>query len=64
MDIDKSVLDRLSDPLIHILRNAVDHGLETLEGRIDSNKPKQGNIELSFFNEGNHLIVEVKDDGK
>lgn len=64
IDIDKSVLDRLADPLIHILRNAVDHGLETTEGRIKSGKNPQGLVKLTFSTEGNHLVVEVSDDGK
>lgn len=64
MDIDKSVLDRLSDPLIHILRNAVDHGLETPEGRSQSGKTPEGKVTLSFMNEGNHLLIEIQDDGK
>lgn len=64
LEVDKSVLDRLADPLIHMLRNAVDHGLETAEERIVTDKPKQGKVKLAFLNEGNHLIVEVSDDGK
>ena len=64
MEIDKSVLDRLADPLIHILRNAVDHGLELPVDRTKSGKSTEGTVELSFLNEGNHLVIEVKDDGK
>lgn len=64
VDIDKSVLDELADPLIHILRNAVDHGLESIEERSNSGKDLQGHVQLSFANEGNHLIVQIKDDGK
>ena len=64
MEIDKSVLDRLADPLIHILRNAVDHGLELPEERKNSGKTREGTVELSFLNEGNHLVIEVRDDGK
>lgn len=64
LEIDKSVLDRLADPLIHIVRNAVDHGLETSDDRAVSGKGSKGNVFLSFANEGNHLIVEVRDDGK
>lgn len=64
LDIDKSVLDRLADPLIHILRNAVDHGLESPEARSSGGKNPEGKIALSFSNEGNHLIIEVRDDGK
>lgn len=64
LDIDKSVLDRLADPLIHILRNAVDHGLESPEGRAEAGKGAIGKVMLSFMNEGNSLLVEVRDDGK
>lgn len=64
MEIDKSVLDRLADPLIHILRNAVDHGLELPEDRKKSGKSVEGTVELSFLNNGNHLLIEVKDNGK
>lgn len=64
VDIDKSVLDELADPLIHILRNAVDHGLETPEERGANSKSPKGLVHLSFANEGNHLIVQIKDDGK
>lgn len=64
LEVDKSVLDRLADPLIHILRNAVDHGLESTNDRTATGKPSSGTVILSFSNEGNHLVVEVKDDGK
>jgi two-component system chemotaxis sensor kinase CheA len=64
MDIDKSVMDRLADPLIHILRNAVDHGLESPADRIAAGKAPEGKVFLSLSNEGNHLVVEVRDDGK
>lgn len=64
LEIDKSVLDRLGDPLVHILRNAVDHGLESTADRTAKGKSAEGNVRLSFAHEGNHLIVEVSDDGK
>lgn len=63
IDVDKSVLDKLADPLIHILRNAVDHGLENSADRKRNDKPSRGTIELLFLNEGSHLIIQVKDDG-
>lgn len=63
LDVDKSVLDKLTDPLIHILRNAVDHGLESAIERAQVGKSLQGKIVLSFNNQGNHLLVEVRDDG-
>ncbi|RYZ70051.1 MAG: chemotaxis protein CheA, partial [Proteobacteria bacterium] len=64
LEIDKSVLDRLSDPLIHILRNAVDHGLEMPAERLASGKASMGTVRLTFTNEGNQLVVEIKDDGQ
>lgn len=64
LDIDKTVLDKIADPLIHILRNAVDHGLENKADRLQSQKASLGIVHLSFANEGNHLVVEVVDDGK
>lgn len=64
MEIDKSVLDRLGDPLIHIVRNAVDHGLEDKEERAKSGKNPGGVVTLTFGNEGNHLVITVEDDGR
>lgn len=63
MEIDKSVLDRLTDPLIHILRNSVDHGVEATEDRLKSGKSPRGRVELVLRNDGNALVVEVRDDG-
>ncbi len=64
MEIDKSVMDQLGDPLIHILRNAVDHGLELPDDRTQAGKTSQGKVTLAFMNEGNHLVIEIRDDGK
>jgi two-component system chemotaxis sensor kinase CheA len=64
MDIDKSVLDQIGDPLIHILRNAVDHGIESSQDRIQAGKNPKGRVKLSFANEGNYLLISVQDDGK
>ena len=61
--IDGHVLNDLMDPLMHILRNAVDHGIETPEARIAAGKPPQGRIELSFAREGNSIVVRCSDDG-
>jgi two-component system chemotaxis sensor kinase CheA len=63
-EIDKTVLEHLSDPLVHIVRNAIDHGLEALSGRIEAGKDVAGNITIKAFHEGNNLILEVIDDGK
>jgi two-component system, chemotaxis family, sensor kinase CheA len=64
LDIDKSVIDQLADPLIHILRNAVDHGLEIPSQRLKAGKTSFGTIRLKLQNEGNNLAVEISDDGK
>jgi two-component system chemotaxis sensor kinase CheA len=63
-EIDKTVLEHLSDPLVHIIRNAIDHGLETTEGRIAAGKDEEGQVSIRAYHEGNSLVIEVKDDGK
>jgi two-component system chemotaxis sensor kinase CheA len=63
-EIDRSVLEEIGDPLIHIIRNAIDHGVETPEERKRAGKPAQGNVYLGARHEENHIVVEVSDDGK
>lgn len=63
-EIDKTVLEHLADPLVHIVRNAVDHGLETTEGRIAAGKSEEGIVTIKAFHEGNSLVIEISDDGK
>lgn len=63
-EIDKTVLEHLSDPLVHIVRNAVDHGLEATEGRLAAGKSEEGRVTLKAYHEGNNLVIEIKDDGK
>lgn len=63
-EIDKTVLEHLADPLVHIVRNAVDHGLESTEGRIAAGKSEAGNVTIGAFHEGNNLVIEITDDGK
>lgn len=63
-EIDKTVLEHLSDPLVHIVRNAVDHGLESTEDRVKCGKSETGNVNISAYHEGNNLVIEIKDDGK
>ena len=63
-EIDKTVLEHLADPLVHIVRNAVDHGLESTEERISSGKSEKGNVNINACHEGNNLVIEVSDDGK
>jgi len=63
-ELDKSVVERISEPLTHLVRNAVDHGIETAEQRMASGKPAQGNIRLNAFHESGSIVIEVHDDGK
>ncbi|MDH4128612.1 MAG: chemotaxis protein CheA [Spirochaetota bacterium] len=63
-EIDRSIVDEISDPLIHILRNTIDHGIETEKERIAKNKDKIGSVNLSAYHQGGNVIIEVKDDGK
>jgi len=62
-ELDKTVLEKISDPLIHLVRNALDHGLEKPQTRLDLGKPERGTIELSASHEGGNIVVEVRDDG-
>jgi len=65
LEIDKRVLDELKDPFVHLLRNALDHGLELPEERIKMNKPRIGKINLSIYSvEGNNVQIVIEDDGK
>lgn len=63
-ELDRTVIDEIGDPLIHLLRNAADHGLETTDERIKLGKPKQGTITLQAYQDGNNVVIEVDDDGK
>lgn len=63
-ELDKSVVEEIGDPLIHMLRNAVDHGVESPEERVKKGKPRKGNVWLNAYHEGNHIVIEIKDDGK
>ena len=62
-ELDRSVIESISDPLLHLVRNAADHGIETPEIRKAMGKPESGTITLSASHAGNHIIIEVSDDG-
>src|SRR5205814_9870673 len=62
-DLDKSILDALAEPLSHLVRNAIDHGLETPDERIALGKPATGTVSLNAYHQGNQVIVECSDDG-
>lgn len=63
-ELDKSIVEEIGDPLVHIIRNSCDHGIESPEDRIMAGKPEVGTVELKAYNEGNHIVVEIVDDGK
>lgn len=63
-ELDKTMLEDLNDPLVHLVRNAVDHGVETIEERIAAGKPPKAVVELSATQVGDHILIEITDDGK
>lgn len=63
-EMDRSMVERLGDPLVHMLRNSVDHGIEAKEERRGKGKPPQGNVWLSAYHEGSTVVIEVRDDGR
>jgi two-component system chemotaxis sensor kinase CheA len=63
-EMDKTVIEQISDPLVHLIRNAVDHGIETPEERTQAGKNPEGLLEISSWYEGNEIVLQVKDDGK
>lgn len=63
-ELDRTVIDEIGDPLIHLLRNAADHGLETTEERVALGKARKGTIKLQAYQDGNSVVIEVQDDGK
>jgi two-component system chemotaxis sensor kinase CheA len=62
-ELDRTVIDEIGDPLVHLLRNAVDHGVESTAERIAAGKPETGTIQLRAFHSGNHVFIEIEDDG-
>ena len=63
-EVDKSVLENLADPLVHILRNSADHGIESPQDRVAAGKPEGGTVRLSAEHQGSHVRIEIADDGK
>jgi two-component system chemotaxis sensor kinase CheA len=63
-DLDKSILDMLAEPLAHLVRNCVDHGIEPPTERITAGKPAQGTVRLNAYHQGNQIVIEVEDDGR
>ncbi|KXS33756.1 MAG: CheA signal transduction histidine kinase [Candidatus Gallionella acididurans] len=63
-EMDKTMIEDLNDPLVHLVRNAVDHGVETVEGRVAAGKPEKSQVELSARQEGDHILITIADDGR
>ena len=63
-EMDKTMIEDLNDPLVHLVRNAVDHGVETIEGRIAVGKPEKSLVELNARQEGDHILITIADDGR
>lgn len=62
-ELDRTVIDEIGDPLVHLLRNSVDHGIELPEERVKKGKPEEGTIQLKAYHSGNHVFIEITDDG-
>jgi len=63
-ELDRTVIDEIGDPLVHLLRNAADHGLEPVSERLAAGKQESGTIHLRAFHSGNHVFIEIEDDGR
>ena len=63
-DLDKSILDALSEPLMHLVRNAVDHGIEPADERLTAGKQARGTVYLNAYHQGTQVVIEVRDDGR
>lgn len=63
-ELDRTVIDEIGEPLIHLLRNSVDHGIEMPDKRLELGKPREGHINLRAYQEGNDVVIDVEDDGQ
>ncbi|WP_274361462.1 chemotaxis protein CheA [Paenibacillus thermotolerans] len=63
-ELDRTVIDEIGDPLVHLLRNSLDHGVESVAERLAAGKPETGTVHLRAFHSGNHVYIEIEDDGK
>ncbi len=62
-ELDKSIVEEIGDPLVHIIRNSCDHGIESIDKRVAAGKSETGTIGLKAYNEGNHIVIQITDDG-
>ncbi len=63
-EVDRSVIEHIGDPLVHIIRNSIDHGIESREERLKKGKPSKGLLSISAYQQGNQIVIEISDDGK
>lgn len=63
-ELDRTVIDEIGDPLVHLIRNAVDHGVESIQERLQAGKPETGTVHLRAYHSGNHVFIEIEEDGK
>ena len=63
-EVDKTVIEKIGDPLVHLVRNSLDHGIEAPEDRIAEGKPETGTIELNAYHQGGNIVIEIRDDGR
>lgn len=63
-ELDRTVIEEIGDPLVHLLRNSLDHGIETTSERLEAEKPETGTIHLRAYHSGNHVMIEIEDDGR
>lgn len=62
-ELDRTVIDEIGDPLVHLIRNAIDHGIEKPDIRLKNGKPEEGTVKLKAYHSGNHVFIELEDDG-
>ncbi len=63
-ELDKLIIEELTDPMMHIIRNSIDHGIESAEERLIAGKPAKGKVVIRAYQKGNHVLIEIEDDGK
>ena len=63
-EVDKTVIEKIGDPLVHLVRNSLDHGLEMPEERLAAGKPETGTVQLNAFHKGGNIVIEIRDDGR
>ena len=63
-EVDKTVIEKIGDPMVHLVRNSLDHGIEAPSDRLAAGKPETGTIELNAYHQGGNIVIEIKDDGR